>query len=713
MKMFLKKTAAAVVAVALIGGAAPAMFGSPTLLDTTITANAATKTIEVGQIYKFGDSIDFGLGAYIETGFAHSLKFRTDPTGELQKCEYVGDAFKEYHFIFSNYEIITKSPNIGIPDGIIVTGGSGTESDPFTFAPYFTPSKPELNYIFKKNDSIDFGDGYYIVTNVQDTISVSSISGIQKVTYNAYSDFIGKCSFSLGNQKIYIDNTKDSIPDGITVKSGTGTEADPIYFDLYYAPKFKLDSIFKFDEVIDFGSTCYFVTSEIGHPTRIIDGSYTLSYDSYIEKYQQHKYNLIDADGNTIAMYCSGTSEKPDGIYISGGSGKHNDPFKFEAYYAPRFSIGDVFFIGDTIDFGSYCWRHFWSVFGVKAVGERIVKYNTTPDARADSHFEFALLTDEKMADSAYETIDSEKVPTGLMITDDIGYSIDDYVKFKVVYDDAILKGASITLDGNIGVNFYANLSSNVAKAVLSGPSGDVEITDFASLKQPNNTYKLTYEVNATQANSPITLKCYDINGEQIELVNSNCEPIEGNSFSYSVNDYIADSANYSSDEKLSTLVNALDNYCKAADNYFNGASNVLGKVSDLSVFDESYNPKYSANTDLLAGCKIALVMNSRTAIRVFYDGDAKSATWNCNQDEEHTVQIKSNSYGNYFEIPNVAANNITDVYYMTIGDNEKKIICNPLMYGYLAKTKSTDTKLQALCCALYDYAQAADTYID
>ena len=182
MKMFLKKTAAAVVAVALIGGAAPAMFGSPTLLDTTITANAATKTIEVGQIYKFGDSIDFGLGAYIETGFAHSLKFRTDPTGELQKCEYVGDAFKEYHFIFSNYEIITKSPNIGIPDGIIVTGGSGTESDPFTFAPYFTPSKPELNYIFKKNDSIDFGDGYYTVTNVQDTISVSSISGIQKVT---------------------------------------------------------------------------------------------------------------------------------------------------------------------------------------------------------------------------------------------------------------------------------------------------------------------------------------------------------------------------------------------------------------------------------------------------------------------------------------------------------------------------------------------------
>lgn len=259
-----------------------------------------------------------------------------------------------------------------------------------------------------------------------------------------------------------------------------------------------------------------------------------------------------------------------------------------------------------------------------------------------------------------------------------------------------IINGASMTLDGNIGVNFYVDLSDSVAKAVLSGPNGDVEITDFSNLKQSNGSYKLTYEVHSTQADENISLKLYNEYDKQLIIFKSSMELDEDSTIDYSVNEYIN---NYVEGDNphLNALVSALDNYCKSADNYFNAGQNTINGIADIddSVF----------TAPVLCGNKLALVLNSQTAIRIYYEGDVDTASL----DGFIGLDKVTRNGSSYFEITNVPADKLADEHTLAIGNDVLKF--SALSYGYLALNKTTDEKLWNVVKSLYVYAKAADAY--
>ena len=285
---------------------------------------------------------------------------------------------------------------------------------------------------------------------------------------------------------------------------------------------------------------------------------------------------------------------------------------------------------------------------------------------------------------------------TGGKGTEEEPYTLD---IFTVADIDNKVTGASITLDGTIGVNFYSVLNSDTAKAVLSGPNGDVEITDLESTKQDNGQYKFSYPVYSDQAAEKIALKLFDADGNQLDVYNSGGELDEDKTIEFSVNDYIT-GYEASENTKQNDLVAALDNYCKAADNYFNGAGNTVEGISGIN-----YN-SVKGYAPTLCGNKMALLLNADTSIRIFYNGDAEQA--NLNYGDALLTKITKGEKS-YFEIPNISADKLSEEFVLVIGDDELEF--SALSYSVLALKKTTDQNLWNLSKALCVYADAAKAY--
>jgi surface protein len=253
------------------------------------------------------------------------------------------------------------------------------------------------------------------------------------------------------------------------------------------------------------------------------------------------------------------------------------------------------------------------------------------------------------------------------------------------------LKGASITLDGNIGVNFIADLSSSAAKAVLSGPQGDVVYTDFKKLRLSGNQYKFTYKVNALQLSDDITLRLYDNKNRLLILRNSSGRLRSFCCEDYSVKDYISSSALYSTDEKLNVLLRALDNYGKASENYFGGGTekHTVDGISDVRAADVAeYAPSFTKDQG-----KLSLVLNSETAIRLYAKGASDGTS----------------SYGSYCEVTGLAAHRLMNEHKVVIDGRTYSF--SAMSYVYRVLTGKTDKETSELARALYVYAEAAKAY--
>ncbi|WP_295079010.1 BspA family leucine-rich repeat surface protein [Ruminococcus sp.] len=276
--------------------------------------------------------------------------------------------------------------------------------------------------------------------------------------------------------------------------------------------------------------------------------------------------------------------------------------------------------------------------------------------------------------------------------------------------------GANITLDGSLGVNFYIDqpeyysqyysgdlgkLSKNLAKVVLSGPNGDIVITDFEKYDTNTQTMKLTYPVNATQANEKITLKAYDKDGNRLVVCDQGYGLCSHSQLECSVQSYInslKESSSYKNDTKLQLLVDALENYCKAADRYFNGTSNDVKKYTDeyADLFDQ-----YA--TKLPDDVKLSLVLNSETALRIYTDSNDVFIG-------STKAEAKYKNGEKYYEISNIPAHLLSTAYKVTI--DGQKYECSALSYAYRAIKNNASGNLKDVVLALYFYSLAADAYI-
>ena len=285
------------------------------------------------------------------------------------------------------------------------------------------------------------------------------------------------------------------------------------------------------------------------------------------------------------------------------------------------------------------------------------------------------------------------------------------------LYGENYVIGASLTLDGSIGVNFQVNLGEKAKKAVLDGPSGEVVITDFEnykytrygttyyhgktpySKKYEDGSYMLSYYVDATQMNDKVTLRLYDENDNLLDIRNSSYVLDDDKTIEYSIADYIS---NYKSTNKYTdALVNSLDNYCKAASNYFNGTDYSIEGIEDINT-DELDELAGSLDSKI----KLSLVLDTKTSIRVYSDNSTIKL-------DNQTLDLQTSKYGNFYEIPNIAAHELTELHTLTMDDDGPVMYSfSPMMYVKRALESTTASEeLKNVAKAIYVYAMAAKNY--
>ncbi len=277
------------------------------------------------------------------------------------------------------------------------------------------------------------------------------------------------------------------------------------------------------------------------------------------------------------------------------------------------------------------------------------------------------------------------------------------------------ISGQSISLDGSLGMNFYvwgnsylgSSNPENGSKAVLSGPNGDILISDLSSVKEPGGKYKFTYPVNATQAKEKVTLKIYDKDDRQLILCKEN-----GSNYMYSLSSYsqgensvqnyiteLKEERSYKTDAKLQILVSALENYFKAAENYFKGAENEVKEYKDeYAVTVEPFAPEFGEDV------KISLVLDSATAVRIYTNASGVKIDGN-------DITPKTTKYGKCYEIANIPAHQLLGKHTLTIGDKNYQF--SPMSYVYrTVNSRSASELLKNTAWAAYLYANAANAYI-
>lgn len=282
---------------------------------------------------------------------------------------------------------------------------------------------------------------------------------------------------------------------------------------------------------------------------------------------------------------------------------------------------------------------------------------------------------------------------------------------------DSIFNGHSLTLNGDIGVNFYLNLTvEQAAKTTVSftwNRDGEVQ-TASADLSQAEHYdcgYKATCNVSAPEMRTDITATV-TIDGEPVEETNT-----------YSVAQYVdviltnADFADYyvsyendkgnDGQQKLAQLRTLAEKMLVYGDNakvYFNKKASALeGEDAPAANIPESNAVITGLPEDMFVGAKLSL--DSETTLSLFFkSADALDLT--CVGRDAETAS----RYDEYvIRIRNIPAYELDEPVTVTV-NGTGTVTYSPLTYCYKAQT-AISAKLVNTVKALYNYHLAAKEY--
>ena len=312
-------------------------------------------------------------------------------------------------------------------------------------------------------------------------------------------------------------------------------------------------------------------------------------------------------------------------------------------------------------------------------------------------------------------------------------------------------EGYSISLGGNIAVNYYMTLTNKTlndenAKMVFTVPNGDLPYTveiPVSEAQKNGDYYIFTCEVAAKEMTSTISalfvtseteikLEDYSV-VEYAEYIIRKGEPQSGgiagnvggnssnsgdNNGSDIINPYAEGGALENEYTKAVPLVKAMLNYGAYSQQYFgyniNNLANVNLKQSDKALVTEldlsQYAHTVSGEQEGVSFYGGTLSLKSETAIKLYFeisddvDVDALAITVN-----GETAQITPN--GKYYElkISDIPAHKLSQMFEIKIG--ELTLNYGAFSYGCSAMNTSKDSLKNAVK-ALYAYSIAADAYI-
>lgn len=275
-------------------------------------------------------------------------------------------------------------------------------------------------------------------------------------------------------------------------------------------------------------------------------------------------------------------------------------------------------------------------------------------------------------------------------------------------FEDGIgakLAGHSISLDGNIGVNFYMELDESVienkeAYMQFTLPNGDTQNVNIGEAKTETVDEKQYYVFSCNVAPKEIT----DIITAQIITSDSR----KGTVYEYSVMDYadciLLNSDNY--DDKTVKLVHEMLYYGETARLYF--SSSIIGSDSDLDKVTAETLKKFEKQIsgelpDGITYYGSSLLLESNTTVRHYFKAakgtDVKEYGFSGYKDGYH-----------YTDITGIPAGMLGTPQEKKIDD--WSISYSPMSYVYsVLNSDYADENLKNLCKALYLYEQAAEAY--
>ena len=301
------------------------------------------------------------------------------------------------------------------------------------------------------------------------------------------------------------------------------------------------------------------------------------------------------------------------------------------------------------------------------------------------------------------------------MATDQASYALVAYQRFinnkNSLYNmsDADVEGvaqfggATVSLKGNIGVNFHMLLDDEVANDkeaymqfnLADGKSSTVKMKDAQTTVIDGVTYYVfPLEIPAKDMSENITSQMFLGDGTKCSAVQK-----------YSVSEYADKILNGSYDDKAKAVVKAMVNYGECAEAYFNPS--VSTTVDTDSVTSETLEDfMMSSSGNLPKGIEYygsSLLLESQTTLRHYFkvaDGTEVSA-YNFSGN-------KDNYY--YIDISDISSLKLNKANQTTIG--EYTISYSPLSYAYaVVNNENATDSLKALVKALYLYNQASVAY--
>lgn len=277
---------------------------------------------------------------------------------------------------------------------------------------------------------------------------------------------------------------------------------------------------------------------------------------------------------------------------------------------------------------------------------------------------------------------------------------------------DVVFVAASLSLKGDIGLNYYAQLSHRIrsdssAYMNFSGSGANRQVAIGAGVYDASDdSYRYSVALNAKNMGDEVTAQVYNANGAV------------GDSKTLSIKYYADYVINNSVKQSFVNLMKAMLNYGAAAQVNFGYDTNHLVNA-DMTEADRTlpaslnvggYAHTWSGEENGIEITSASLLLQSETKIRIYFKVKSgyqiSDFTFTIDATEVTPVQ-SGDEY--YIEKANVAAKDLDTMYTFRLG-NRQLVYCG-LSYVNQVLTYSKDDKLINLAKALYCYNQAANAY--
>lgn len=284
---------------------------------------------------------------------------------------------------------------------------------------------------------------------------------------------------------------------------------------------------------------------------------------------------------------------------------------------------------------------------------------------------------------------------------------------------DAMFVSRSISLTGDIAVNYYMYLSEKVASdtsaymqfVLENGKETVIYAKDLAPVNRYGyDLYMFTCEVSAKEMTDTICASFSYANGEESVEISA-----------YSVKKYTDGILPSTSDGPLKDLIVAMLHYGAASQIQFNYKTDTPADEGlepvDYSLIDLSgYELSLPQGTEKVSFAGASLLLESTTTLRLFFTVDASVADSFVISYDGTPLEVNQREVWHYVDLVGIAAQDLDELITVTVNDGTEtaEVTYYPLAYCVSIATKPCETVTDALvnCVkALFLFNQAANLF--